>query len=377
MWISELRYMDPRTDAYMGSPSLVRLPDGAIIASHDYFGKGCPRNLEGEEHLTSIYRSEDDGLTWKNLTHISGAYWSSLFVHDDALYLLGTSAQYGSIVIRRSENGGYRWTFPADAGSGLIDKGGVYHDNPNYHCAPVPLLHAQGRIWRAFEDCHDAVWGSGFRALVISAPEDSDLLNAANWTMTNKLVYDQDTDPPEFAGGGNGAGWLEGNVVEGPDGQLWDILRCASVPVLNKGAMVKITDPETLELDPATSFIDMPGGLSKFSIRRDPVDGVYWTLTNDMQDEPYPVRRNRLSIFSSTDLKNWTRRRVLLEDNMECDPEASVTNTGFQYVDWQFDGDNIIYLVRTGYDGAHNMHDANRMTFSRIRNYRLLLGQER
>ena len=42
------------------------------------------------------------------------AFWSSLFVHRDAVYLLGTSQQYGSIVIRRSDDGG----FPLDPTGG-------------------------------------------------------------------------------------------------------------------------------------------------------------------------------------------------------------------------------------------------------------------
>jgi hypothetical protein len=44
--------------------------------------------------------------------------------------------------------------------------------------------------------------------------------------------------------------------------------------------------------------------------------------------------------------------------------------TGFQYADWQFDGDDLIYLVRTSYDGGHNYHDANRITFHRIEDFR-------
>ena len=47
---------------------------------------------------------------------------------------------------------------------------------------------------------------------------------------------------------------------------------------------------------------------------------------------------------------------------------------GFQYVDWQFDGDDLIYLVRTAYDGAHNYHDSNRITFHRLADFRRLIG---
>ena len=54
--------------------------------------------------------------------------------------------------------------------------------------------------------------------------------------------------------------------------------------------------------------------------------------------------------------------------------QESVRLTGFHYVDWQFDGDDLIYLVRTAYAGAHNFHDANRITFHRLDGFRSLLG---
>ena len=105
MLYSEVKYQPERTRTFLGSPSVVRLPDGALVASHDYFGPGCPRNHEDEEALSSIYRSEDNGQSWVNVTHVMNAYWSTLFVHRGHLYLFGVSQQYGSIVIRRREIG--------------------------------------------------------------------------------------------------------------------------------------------------------------------------------------------------------------------------------------------------------------------------------
>ena len=36
--------------------------------------------------------------------------------------------------------------------------------------------------------------------------------------------------------------------------------------------------------------------------------------------------------------------------------------------------DDIIYVLRTAYGGAHNFHDSNRITFHRVRDFRKLAG---
>jgi hypothetical protein len=371
MQLNELRWQDPNTKTYLGSPSLVRLPDGALLATHDYFGPGSPRNHENEEHLTSVYRSTDDGVTWHNLTHIANAYWSTLFVHDGMVYLLGCSQQYGSIVIRRSADSGYTWTHPKDAHTGLLFKGGSYYNPPNYHCAPMPILYKDGRIYRAFEDCDPCVWGSGFRAGVISAPVNTDLLNADNWTMSNKLAFDPTWVPAEW-GELICPGWLEGNCVETPDGEIWNILRFNSDPLSDKAAILKVRDEGRLiSFDAANDFIDFPGGMTKFTIRRDAATGIYITLSNPNNNPSLGAyQRNRLVLCTSTDLRHWHEKIVLIEDDSDLDEVQSRQLTGFQYVDWQFDGNDIIYLVRTSYNGANNFHDSNRITYHKLKNFR-------
>ena len=59
----------------------------------------------------------------------------------------------------------------------------------------------------------------------MSAPADADLLDAANWTISNKLPFDLDWLPKGWdRQQGSPAGWREGNIVVDPDGQLWDIM---------------------------------------------------------------------------------------------------------------------------------------------------------
>lgn len=369
MYWHEVKYQPELTRTFLGSPSIVRLPDGALLATHDYFGPGCPRNHEGEESLTSVYRSEDDGETWVNVTHIMNCYWSTLFLHGDSVYILGTSQQYGSIYIRRSDDGGYTWTHPADEKSGILFRGGYYHDPPNYHCAPVPVVLHNGRIYKAFEDCSPCVWGRGFQALVVSAPADSDLLDAANWTMSNKLPFDPAWIPTEW-GELQNPGWLEGNVVVTPEGGLYNILRFNSNPLINKAAIVKIHDEgQRISFDSA-DFIDFPGGITKFSIRRDPVTGLYLSLVNDHNDPNWPRQRNILALAASENLRDWRLLKTLMRDESGLSYEDSIRLTGFQYVDWQFDGDDIIYLVRTAYRGAVRYHDSNRIVYRVLKNYR-------
>lgn len=369
MEFSEVKYQDPATETYLGSPSIIRLENGELLATHDYFGSGCPRNHEGEEHLTSVYRSSDDGASWFPLTHISNAFWSSLFVNRGAIYLLGCSQQYGSIVIRRSDDGGCTWTHPADETSGLLFQGGSRRRPPNYHCAPVPVLEHEGRLYRAFEDNTPCSWPEGFQALVISADVNADLLDASSWTMSNRVPFDPDWLPQRWHSMTR-PGWLEGNVLAGPDGSLHNLMRFNSEPFVDIGALLSLSDDgRRLQFDPDDGFIDFPGGMTKFTIRRDPITGLYITLSNNNTDASYPSQRNVLSLHVSEDLRTWRHCKTLLTDDSSLSHQASIKLTAFQYVDWRFDGDDILYLSRTAYDGAPRYHDANRITFHRLSNY--------
>ena len=318
------------------------------MASHDFFGPDTTWNT------TMVFRSTDRGEHWEEAAKLEGQWWSTLFVHNGALYIFGTSNRYGNVVIRRSEDGGQTWTTPEDKQSGLLlDDGG-------YHCAPVPVVVHQGRIWRAFEDNGGpGGWGTHFRALVLSAPADGDLLDASNWAASNRLR----ALPEWFPFPAKRPGWLEGNVVVTPNGSLWNILR-VNEDRGDRAAIVPISeDGTTLTFDPDTGFIDLPGGRNKFTIRFDKKTGRYWTLGNK-ENNPKAFR-NILVLASSADLREWRVESTLLEH-----PDSS--QHAFQYVDWLFDGDDIIAASRTAWDGSRKAHDANYMTFHRFRDFRHL-----
>lgn len=344
---------------YIGSPSIAVLPNGEYVASHDFFG---PKSTQSR---TAVFGSRDKGRTWEKRAEIEGQFWSNLFVNERAVYIMGTTALYGSAVIRKSVDGGRTWTVPADEKTGLLLGDG------KYHCAPVPAVVHRGRIWRAMEDAMGpGGWGSHFRAFVMSAPVDADLLRASSWTISDRLGRD-----PEWLDGKFG-GWLEGNAVITPSGSIVNVLRVDYRPTQKddeeRAAIIEVSeDGRSVKFDAKKNFITFPGGCKKFTIRYDPQSKTYWSLTNYVSEahrgKNSERARNTLALIASPDLRGWSVRSILLYH-----PDAE--KHAFQYVDWQFEGDDLIAVSRTAFDdetgGAHNQHDANYMTFHRFKSFR-------
>ena len=69
--------------------------------------------------------------------------------------------------------------------------------------------------------------------------------------------------------------------------------------------------------------------------------------------------------MASDDLYNWR----VAEDLLDYSAEDS-KRIGFQYVDFLFDGDDLVYLCRTAINGANDFHNSNYITFHRIKNFR-------
>ena len=94
----------------------------------------------------------------------------------------------------------------------------------------------------------------------------------------------------------------------------------------------------------------------------------------DLHNKSAIIVRNHLSLVVSKpdSIHEWEACAVLLVDDTGFDPVDSARFTGFHYVDWIFDGPDILYAPRTGYRGANTYHNANRMTVKRIANYAAL-----
>lgn len=346
---------------FVTDPALVILPNGDYIA-------GCRARFDGKVGTVRLYKSVDKGKTWKILSNISNVGFYNLFYHQSALYLMGTKGGFNHMVILRSLDGGVNWTSPIDTHSGLLSG-----ESKCYHSASVPVAYAKGRIWRAMED-NKPKGKRFFRAFMMSAPIDANLLDSTVWIRSEALPYDASWLGEERTFNG----WLEGNAVTTLEGDVVDILRIEERNYDGKAAMIRISnDGKRAFFNPQTDIIDLPGASKKFVIRFDSISNLYWSITNHVFDkdrgkEHCGLLRNRLVLISSQDLRNWQIRDTILSHN---DPHFH----GFQYVDWSFDGDDIVFVSRTAFDDKNGLprrqHDANYLTFHRLKAFRKMNEQ--
>lgn len=353
-----VNYLHPEDGAYsfsghaLCSPSLVRLENGTLLASMDVFQGGAPQNL------TLIFSSQDQGKTWTYLTDLYPCFWGRMFLHNGKLYMLSCSTEYGDLLIGCSEDGGKTFGTPS-----VLLRGSCHCKVAGVHKNPQPPLVYGGRLWTTLEwGC----WAEGYHAAMVgSAPADSDLLDPASWLFSDPVRYH-----PDWKGvaKGESTGNIEGTLAVLPDGNLYNIMRYDTSHCVPRFGMVLAYRINTVEPEAAITYdhpIALPGNLSKFMIRKDETTGTYYTIISRITDETAPHARNLLSLMKSSDCDHWILVKDLL-DYRKDDPQK----TGFQYVDFFIDGEDLLWLCRTAINGAANFHDANYSTFHVLKNFR-------
>jgi hypothetical protein len=281
---------------------------------------------------------------------------------------MGTSEEYGYILIRRSSNG-VDWTVPTNISDGRITL------TENYHTAPVPVVIYNGRIWRCFEHRDPGTgWAINLRPIAISADVNADLLQGKNWIMTTPEIH---FDLNWYSGTD---AWLEGNFVIGRNGEVLDVLR-VDQDLQYDGEMifmVHISENMQASFNASSDTGRLPGAATKFSIKFDPKSDMYYTLSNPIDPSTRALYanltmasefRNLLVLMTSSDLKEWKPLKTII---FNADPFYH----GYHYVDWIFQDDDIVSVIRVASDdgegGAASYHNSNYMWFHRIKNFRNL-----
>jgi len=184
---------------------------------------------------------------------------------------------------------------------------------------------------------------------MISADVNADLTDTASWTRTNNV---------------DKGSVLEGNPILGPDGKIWDVLRYndsrtkAWVTKLDPADPSKLVDSGEIDFPYGTQF-------SKFYLLWDAQSHRYLMVGNAETGSTGAItQRNNLDLYESNDLSSWRHVRTLVEDDSPGSWDDSVRLRAFSQPTAQIDGNDLLVVSRTAYDGAENYHNTNRAEFS-------------
>ena len=327
----------------LGSPSIVRLPSGAILAVHDIF---CGGTGGTQENFAMVFRSDDDGESWTLVSQLFSCFWPRIFYLNGRTYIIACSRVYGDLLIGASDDEGVTWSTPTVlARSSCDNRAG----NKGFHKGSCQPLISHGRIWFAIEYGN---WSANiFCNTLLSAPVDSDLLDVEAWSFTEfcEPVRDNPYSLPGIPGA------IEGVPVESPDGEyIYDLARYGVRLGESIGEImrVKADDPEgKLEF---YKFVKLPVGHSKFEVfKKD--DGYAYVIGNR-----FPARTS-IAVYRTKDYENWEEVKNLINFD-----GYSTDKVGLQYPSALFEGNKIYLLSRTAFNGSENFHDSNCITFHKF-----------
>jgi hypothetical protein len=270
------------------------------------------------------YRSTNKGASWTRISGNAGIGHPSTFTLGGAVYIVGDGG------IARSTNGGVSYSSP------------VYF-NGDVRTSPSQVEVGRGRVWMACESY------TTHKVNLLSAPVTSDLMNPSSWSLTVRQDSDPNFVPVD----------IEPTMLIDRDG--W------AIAMPEQGPPIKASSPtKAATMFPPSEF-KLPGSESKYSTMYDPATGRYWALTSYS-----PIAgniRTGITLFSSTNLKTWTNEKLVIQGQ-------SINFDGFNYPFMQFDGNDIVFVLRSAYETEKGQperwHDGNLFTFHRIRNFRSL-----
>eukprot|EP00054_Salpingoeca_dolichothecata_P013031 m.72499 g.72499 ORF g.72499 m.72499 type:complete len:408 (+) comp20259_c0_seq3:59-1282(+) len=355
---------------FVGSPSLVQT-DAAWLASHDRFFD--------VPHGTAYVYASSDLIEWTSVANITSMYWAQLFNANNQTYIIGTSDDMsgeGNICIARC------LTTPCDGKSwsetAVLFKPEV--SGTKYHCAPTPVVEANGTLYRAF----DLQTSSELQVLLLSAPSSCpDLTSPTCWTKTAPIsppsVLTEGSLVPDFAVS-NGRYWEEPGAIAHANGSISVMVRidalgsCTTLSECNRAVLLQY-DARSHELV-YDQIVQFPSSCNKFAVRRAD-DGYFYSLTNPVTLVPvqhYGLgtcgQRNTAVLTRSKDLYDWKVCQHVLHDDTGLQVNDSLRYTGLQYIDFRFSGDDIIAAVRSGYRGSTSYHDANRLLIVKVDDFK-------
>ena len=365
-----INYIHPDDQQYnyagwwVGYPVIIRMPSGKLLAAHEVFGE--------EDPCVMLFESKDEGKTWQFVVEMVPFMEPRLFMNNGKLYITGFAIGTGGAAIAESLDEGKTWTEPVTLLRTMHNKT-MYHKGNGFQFHTTPAIFHNGRIYIAFEVGSWSLWNDDAHEYrILSAPCDSNLLDKNSWEFTPGCDFDHsDFDIPDA----DFTTAIEGNLMVGEDGEIYNLLRMDAVfgPV-KKGVRKDLFDvallfkfknfDEPMEyLGPVSAKV---GNRHGFYILKDEVTGYFFMMHNE-ETLATLGRRNIFSLSVSKDMVHWEKKATLL-DVRNAPGESTVSQPAFI-----FDGDDILYVSRTAWGKLYNQHNANMATFHRLKDFRSLI----
>lgn len=337
------------------SPSLVRLPDRALLCAY-------PRVRDPEPNLLRIFRSEDDGRTWWQVSKRAPFGAGRLFLHNGAVYFLGVGPEIrGDIRISRSGDMGRTWTAPVT----------LFKEHAAFYNPSTGMVKKGDRLYWTFgapnvEGMRNNV---GSRIVAVAGNLRGNLLDPANWRISNHATFPDQASiagliPPGVIDNADrelgSSHWLEGNVVKlGNDLRVITRCRIARNRTINISAVCDLADTSAGLKLRFLQFHPLPGAQNQFHIIHDEVSGYYW-MTSNLSTTPRDERRI-LALSYGLHPLCWFHAGVIAM--------GPTSLQAFNYTTPLIDGNDLLVVSRTS---QNHHHDNDRITFHRLRNFRSL-----
>lgn len=305
---------------------------------------------------TVIRKSKDGGLTWQQIAVINELRWGDLFLVGETVYLMGCMRNTGNTLLVR-----------VNKDDTVYSKSLFY-----YGCSgPHENLIADGILYVPYD-----TYG------VHSIPITEDLFDLSKWTSTEAVfknskearAWFSETSGHQIGSGAGTAMNAEGNMIF-YNGEVYVMYRLESQPYGNYALLMKVSkDRENLLfLENGESLVALPTTVSKFNIKYDESSGLYLCISNLWTVESNCRARNVLGLSVSSDMINWTVVDTLLIEREMMNAECSSWLHAYQYPDWDFDGDDIVMVIREATGFCNHFHDGRYCTFYRISDFRKLI----
>ncbi len=410
--------------AFAGTPAIYVLGNGRYVFSQDLFGdnestvdpegnvdKVIPHPVTGNYHIGQIFTSDDKGQTWQKRAR-RNFFHGTPFEAGSSVYILG---HCDDIIIYRSDDGGYTW-----------DEGTYLTEGEHWHsCATKPWVEDGylNIVLEVMENTPDEIrdgWNvSSHAPVVMRAKVTDDLTKRENWIFSNRLrfrdvVKEDELDlygvpfftttlhKSEYDDGrttDNMSGWLEPSIVRikdekhywyDPSGKTLHILLRAHTSGTGYACLLKAVigeenGKETVTVMTETNpsgkrvvYLPFPGGQIRFQVVWDEKSELFWLLSSQATDSmtkkeflspkrynlPYD-ERHRLQLCFSKNLVDWCFAGIAAMGDDE--------RQSRHYVSMDIEGDDIVFVSRSGSPESISAHNVDLATFHRIKNFRDLV----